>query len=131
MLGMLRHMAGHARTRKTDPSHDMELPAKVYLVWSARSSTELALLDQELIDIARWVTILHMWNGLHSIRSYVFPYTARLLCSPCKPAQLTACELVGIASDVRRDLEARCAVLCRIFHATLGHVVMCYDRSSC
>ncbi|DBA82863.1 TPA: hypothetical protein ACH3X1_006657 [Trebouxia sp. C0004] len=53
MLGMLRHMAAHARARKTDPSHDMELPSKVYLVWSARSRVELALLDQELIDIAR------------------------------------------------------------------------------
>ncbi|KAL0040033.1 hypothetical protein WJX79_003372 [Trebouxia sp. C0005] len=53
MLGMLRHMAAHARSRKTDPSHDMELPDKVYLVWSARSQAELALLDQELIDIAR------------------------------------------------------------------------------
>ena len=53
MLGMLRHMAAHARSRKTDPSHDMELPEKVYLVWSARSQAELALLDQELIDIAR------------------------------------------------------------------------------
>lgn len=46
-------MAAHARSRKTDPSHDMELPEKVYLVWSARSRAELALLDQELIDIAR------------------------------------------------------------------------------
>ena len=55
MLGMLRHMAAHARARKTDPSHDMELPSKVYLVWSARSRVELALLDQELIDIARLV----------------------------------------------------------------------------
>ena len=55
MLGMLRHMAAHARARKTDPSHDMELPSKVYLVWSARSKAELALLDQELIDIARLV----------------------------------------------------------------------------
>lgn len=54
MLGMLRHMAAHARSRKTDPSHDMELPDKVYLVWSARSQAELALLDQELIDIARY-----------------------------------------------------------------------------
>ena len=53
MLGMLRHMAAHARSRKTNPSHDMELPEKVYLVWSARSQTELALLDQELIDLAR------------------------------------------------------------------------------
>ncbi|KAL3151709.1 hypothetical protein ABBQ38_012690 [Trebouxia sp. C0009 RCD-2024] len=53
MLGMLRHMAAHARARKTDPSHDMELPSKVYLVWAARSRAELALLDQELIDIAR------------------------------------------------------------------------------
>ena len=53
MLGMLRHMAAHARARKTDPSHGMKLPSKVYLVWSARSRAELALLDQELIEIAR------------------------------------------------------------------------------
>ena len=53
MLGMLRHMAAHARSIRSDPSHDIEIPAKVYLVWSARSKAELALLDQELIDIAR------------------------------------------------------------------------------
>ena len=58
MLGMLRHMAAHARARKTDPSHDMELPSKVYLVWSARSKAELALLDTELIQIARFATVL-------------------------------------------------------------------------
>lgn len=55
MLGMLRHMAAHARSRKTDASHAVDLPDKVYLVWSARSRAELALLDQELIDIARYV----------------------------------------------------------------------------
>lgn len=53
MLGMLRHMASHARTRKTDPSNALGIPDKVYLIWSARSKAELALLDQDLLDIAR------------------------------------------------------------------------------
>ena len=58
MLGMLRHMAAHARLHKTDPSHDTEIPEKVYLVWSARTKAELTLLDQELIDIARHAKVV-------------------------------------------------------------------------
>ena len=53
MLGMLCHMAAQTRAHKIDPILDTAIPDKVYLVWSARSQAELALLDQELIDIAR------------------------------------------------------------------------------
>lgn len=53
MLGMLRSMAAHARAKRMNPQHDTDIPDKVYLVWSARSKAELALLDQELIEIAR------------------------------------------------------------------------------
>ena len=53
MLGMLRHMASYARTKKTDPHCAVGIPDKVYLIWSSRSDCELQLLDQDLIDLAR------------------------------------------------------------------------------
>lgn len=52
MLGMLRHMAGHARANKADPHTAVGIPDKVYLIWSSKSDTELQLLDQDLIDLA-------------------------------------------------------------------------------
>lgn len=53
MLGMLRHMAGFARGKHSNPHTAVGIPDKVYLVWSFRSDYELQLLDQELIDLAR------------------------------------------------------------------------------
>lgn len=53
MLGMLRHMASYARAKKADPHSAVGIPDKVYLIWSSRSDSELQLLDQDLIDLAR------------------------------------------------------------------------------
>ncbi|KAL3136132.1 hypothetical protein ABBQ32_007152 [Trebouxia sp. C0010 RCD-2024] len=61
MLGMLRHMAAHARANKADPRTAVGIPDKVYLIWSSRSHSELQLLDQDLLDLARqdeaWLSI--------------------------------------------------------------------------
>lgn len=54
MLGMLRHMAAHARANKADPRTAVGIPDKVYLIWSSRSHSELQLLDQDLLDLARY-----------------------------------------------------------------------------
>ena len=53
MLGMLRHMAQYAQGKQAHPHSAVGVPDKVYLVWSSRMASELQLLDQELLDLAR------------------------------------------------------------------------------
>ena len=66
MLGMLRHMASVARGQQAPHPHEAGgVPDKVYLIWSSRSKAELQLLDQELIDLARYAVTWH-YDAVHS-----------------------------------------------------------------